>query len=56
VSDSDADAVLRRVQETLDAASLAVSQNKDWADRIRSNWGMTRVDETGEVKLPLSKK
>lgn len=38
MADTDATAVTQRVERTLNAASHTVSQNKEWADRVRGNW------------------
>ncbi len=55
MNETDAEAVTRRVQQTLNAASYAVSQKKDWTERVRSNWasGETSVEDLKRLKNNL---
>lgn len=52
MSDSDSAAIMRRVEETLNAATQAVSQKREWADRIRGNWGQVERSELNLMVRP----
>jgi hypothetical protein len=47
MTDTDPADVLRRLQRTLMAATQSVAENKDWADRIRENWGSSDKQAAG---------
>ena len=54
MADNDSAAMLRRVEQTLDAAAQAVESRKEWAERIRENWKNTERVKNASVEVSNS--
>ena len=49
MADTDAAAVAQYIRDTLNAASQAVSENREWAERVRENWSATEISDQLQV-------
>jgi cell division septum initiation protein DivIVA len=49
VANTDSEVILRKIEQTLDAASQVVSLNKERAERIRDNWRASRKATTEDT-------